>query len=94
METTLPNEFKRWTAARRTDLVLQILRGETTANEAARQYDLKPSEIIAWQETFLAGLMPQREEPEGIPTMWSASMWLRTGTLLSLQTRPLGTLQL
>ena len=55
MEPTLPNEIKRWTAARRTVLVLQILRGETTANEAARQYDLKPSEIMAWQEAFLAG---------------------------------------
>lgn len=35
-------------------LRVQILRGETTANEAARQYDLKPSDVLAWKETFLA----------------------------------------
>lgn len=54
MTHELPEEIKRWTAQRRTALVLQILRGETTANEAARQYDLKPSDILAWQDAFLA----------------------------------------
>ena len=55
MSTELPDEIKRWTAKRRTALVLEILRGETTINEAARKHDLKPSEIQHWQETFLAG---------------------------------------
>mgnify|MGYP000551286025 CR=1 FL=1 len=36
MSTELPDEIKRWTAKRRTALVLEILRGETTVNEAAR----------------------------------------------------------
>ena len=36
MSNDLPDEIKRWTAPRRATLVLQILRGETTANEAAR----------------------------------------------------------
>ena len=53
--TELPQEIKRWTAKRRTALVLQLLRGETTVAEAARQHDLKPSEIEHWKETFLAG---------------------------------------
>lgn len=52
--TELPQEIKRWTAKRRTALVLQILRGETTAAEAARQHDLRPSESEHWKETFLA----------------------------------------
>jgi transposase-like protein len=52
--TELPQEIKRWTAKRRTALVLQLLRGETTVAEAARQHDLKPSEIEHWKETFLA----------------------------------------
>ena len=53
--TELPQESKRWTAKRRTARVLQLLRGETTVAEAARQHDLKPSEIEHWKETFLAG---------------------------------------
>ncbi|WP_230470296.1 DUF1153 domain-containing protein [Lujinxingia vulgaris] len=53
MSEELPEDIKRWTSKRRTALVLQIIRGETTVNEAARQYDLKPSEIEQSYETFL-----------------------------------------
>ena len=52
--TDLPNEIKRWTARRRTALVLQLLRGEITVAEAARQHDIKSSDIEHWRETFLA----------------------------------------
>ena len=52
--TELTQEVLRWTAKRRTALVLQLLRGETTVAEAARAHDLKPSDIEHWQETFLA----------------------------------------
>ena len=41
-------EIKRWTAKRKTQLVLEILKGKTTVAEAARRYDLKPSEIETW----------------------------------------------
>ena len=54
MSNELPDEIKRWTASRRAALVLQILRGETTPNEAARKYDLKPSDVLAWKDAFLA----------------------------------------
>ena len=37
MSNDLPDEIKRWTAPRRAALVLQLLRGETTPNEAARK---------------------------------------------------------
>ncbi|RVU42124.1 DUF1153 domain-containing protein [Lujinxingia sediminis] len=53
MSEELSEDIKRWTSERRTALVLQIIRGETTVNEAARQYDLKPGEIEQWYETFL-----------------------------------------
>jgi len=52
--TELPDEIKRWTAKRRTALVLQILRGQTTEAEAARQHGLKVQDIEHWKETFLA----------------------------------------
>jgi len=47
MSTPEP-EVKRWTAKRKTRLVLEILKGKTTVAEAARCYDLKPREIQAW----------------------------------------------
>lgn len=55
MTDQLPDDIKRWTAKRRTALILQIIRGETTINEAARQYDLKAAEIQHWYDCFLAG---------------------------------------
>ena len=35
----------RWTAKRRTELVLQVLRGETSPQEAARKHGLTVSEV-------------------------------------------------
>lgn len=46
-------EIQRWTAKRRTALVVSILKGETSVAEAARQHGLKVSEIEDWQEKFL-----------------------------------------
>ena len=54
MSNELPEEIKRWTAKRRSALVLEIIRGETTAHEAARKHDLKSSDIQHWHESFLA----------------------------------------
>ena len=53
---TSHNEVKRWTAKRKTQLVLDILKGKTTAAEAARQYDLKPSEIECWVDEGVSGM--------------------------------------
>ncbi|MCB9909344.1 MAG: DUF1153 domain-containing protein [Planctomycetes bacterium] len=46
---------QRWTAKRRVALVLTILRGETSASEAARKHGLTVAEIEDWQDKFLAG---------------------------------------
>jgi len=37
-------------------LVLEILKGKTTVAEAARRYDLKPSEIKAWLDEGIRGM--------------------------------------
>lgn len=47
--------LKRWTAKRRVALVLEILRGETTAAEAARRHGLTVAEIEQWKERVLGG---------------------------------------
>jgi transposase-like protein len=55
MSTDSDDTLKRWTAKRRTALVLGILRGDTTAAEAARKYGLTVGEIEEWRDRFLAG---------------------------------------
>jgi len=50
MTTTEP-ELKRWTAKRKTQLILEILKGKTTEAGATRRYDLKPSELQAWLDS-------------------------------------------
>src|SRR5690349_15803383 len=49
------NEARRWTAKRRSALVLSILRGETSAQEAARQHGLTVAEVEDWKDRFLSG---------------------------------------
>ncbi|MFT4192859.1 MAG: transposase, partial [Comamonas sp.] len=38
-------EIKRWTAKRKSALVLDIIQGKATVAEASRSHDLAPSEI-------------------------------------------------
>lgn len=47
------DEVQRWTAKRRTALVVSILKGETSVAEAARKHGLTVSEIEDWQERFM-----------------------------------------
>jgi transposase-like protein len=48
-------EVQRWTAKRRAALVIGLLKGETTAVEAARRHGLKVAEVEEWRERFLLG---------------------------------------
>ena len=45
--------IERWTARRKADLASKIIKGQKTIVDAAREYDLKQSEIQKWIETFL-----------------------------------------
>jgi len=49
----LPEEVQRWTAKRRAALVLGILRGETSAQEAARKHGLTVAEVEEWKDRFV-----------------------------------------
>src|SRR5262245_15221776 len=44
----------RWTAAQKADLVLRVLRGETSRADACRTHALGPSQLNGWVERFLA----------------------------------------
>ncbi len=50
MSELMDEQIKRWTAKRKSALVLEIIQGETTVAEASRAYDLPPSEIETWVE--------------------------------------------
>ena len=56
MTQELPEQVKRWTAKRRQALVLQLLRGETTVVEAAREHGLTVREVEEWRNNALAGM--------------------------------------
>ncbi len=45
MSTLMEDDIKRWTAKRKTALVLDIIQGKTTISEASSAFDLKPSEV-------------------------------------------------
>jgi transposase-like protein len=48
-------EVQRWTAKGHAALVLSLLKGETTAADAARRHGLKVAEVEEWRERFLLG---------------------------------------
>ena len=56
MSTLTEEEIKRWTARRKTALVLKIIQGKTTVAKASRAYDLPPSEIEKWVDEGMKGM--------------------------------------
>jgi transposase-like protein len=56
MSTLMDEEIKRWTARRKSALVLEIIQGKTTVAEAARLHDLPPSAIEEWIDQGKAGM--------------------------------------
>ena len=46
---------QRWTAKRRAALIVEILRGDTSVQEAARLHGLTVADIELWKERFLSG---------------------------------------
>ena len=56
MSVTMEDNVKRWTAKRKTALVLDIIQGKATVAEASRSHDLSPSEIEGWMEDARRGM--------------------------------------
>jgi transposase-like protein len=53
MAEEMPEDVQRWTSKRRAALVMSILKGETSVQEAARKHGLTVAEIEDWKERFL-----------------------------------------
>ena len=66
----MEKEFQRWTAKRKVELLLQLIRGETKLVDACREHDLKQSEVEAWMETFVKagerGLKARSEDEQAV----------------------------
>lgn len=56
MSTLMDDEIKRWTARRKSALVLEVIQGKTTVAEASRTHDLPASEIEKWVEDGKRGM--------------------------------------
>lgn len=54
MSVMMDDSIKRWTAKRKTALVVEIIQGKTA--EASRAYDLSPSEIEGWVDDAKRGM--------------------------------------
>jgi transposase-like protein len=50
-----PEGVQRWMTKRKSAVVLSILKGETSAQEAARKHGLTVGEVEDWKEKFLLG---------------------------------------
>ena len=70
MSEEIPEDVQRWTSKRRAALVLSILKGETSVQEAARKHGLTVAEIEDWRERFLLGaenaLRARPKEEDGL----------------------------
>jgi transposase-like protein len=64
----MEKKSQRWTAERKVELLLQLIRGETKLVDACREHDLKQSEVESWMETFLVagerGLKARSEDEQ------------------------------
>jgi transposase-like protein len=52
----MDESIKRWTAKRKSALVVEIIQGKTTVAEASRSFDLSPSEIEGWVDDAKRGM--------------------------------------
>jgi transposase-like protein len=49
----MEKEFQRWTARRKVELLLQLIKGDAKLVDVCREHDLKQSEVESWMEIFV-----------------------------------------
>ena len=50
-----PEKFERWTAQRKVAIILEVLKGQISVPEAARQYGFTQGEYRKWADDFMRG---------------------------------------
>src|SRR5215831_13694956 len=49
----MESQVQRWSAKRKVELLLSLVKGERKLVDVCREHDLKQSEVESWMETFL-----------------------------------------
>jgi transposase-like protein len=66
----MERDFQRWTAKRKVELLLQLIRGEVKLVDVCREHDLKQSEVEGWMEIFVKagerGLKARAEDEQAV----------------------------
>ena len=66
----MEKEFQRWTAKRKVELLLQLIKGEAKLVDVCREHDLAQSEVEGWMEIFLKagerGLKARTEDEQAV----------------------------
>ena len=64
-------EIKRFTAKRKSEIVMDIFQGKTTVTEVSRKYDLTPATIEEWMEEARRGMENQlRARPRDVAAQY------------------------
>ena len=67
MSAVMDEDIKRWTARRKSALVLEIIQSKTTVSEASRRFDLTPADIESWVDDAKRGMENAlRAKPEDV----------------------------
>jgi transposase-like protein len=75
MSIEMDEDFKRWTARRKSALIQGIIQGRTTVIESSRQFDLPPSEIKSWTDQAKAGVENAlKAKPEDIREQYETQL--------------------
>jgi transposase-like protein len=66
----MEKDFQRWTARRKVELLLQLIKGEVQLVDVCREHDLKQSEVEGWLDAFLKagerGLKARAEDEQAL----------------------------
>lgn len=66
------SDIQRWTAKRKSAVVLDILKGLTTPAEVARQHNLTVAEVERWLEAGMRGMEDHlRSNPKDAESEWA-----------------------
>jgi len=75
MSTELDDEIKRWTAKRKSALVLEIFQGKQSISEASRLHDVTPAEIESWVDQAKAGMENAlRAKPKDVQELYESQL--------------------
>jgi transposase-like protein len=66
----MEKDFQRWTARRKVELLLQLIKGDVQLVDVCREHDLKQSEVEGWLDAFLKagerGLKARAEDEQAL----------------------------